>query len=139
MEVPFDGPAELGCPDPPGLPAQLKDRKSYLNVKNIFVGNLDFAATESSVRSLFERYGTVDRVNLVTDRDTGRSRGFAFVEMSDSNQAEQAIAGLNGFNLEGRALNVNEARPKTSGGGGGGRPGGGGGGGFGRQRREPRW
>jgi RNA recognition motif-containing protein len=109
-----------------------------MTLKNIFVGNLDFAATESSVRLLFERYGTVDRVNLVTDRDTGRSRGFAFVEMSDSNQAEQAIAGLNGFNLEGRALNVNEARPKTSGGGGGGRPGGGGGG-FGRQRREPRW
>jgi RNA recognition motif-containing protein len=99
-------------------------------VKNIFVGNLDFAATDSSVRALFERYGAVDRVNLVTDRDTGRSRGFAFVEMS-----------LNGANFEGRALNVNEARPKTSaGGGGGGRPsGGGGGGGFGRQRREPRW
>jgi RNA recognition motif-containing protein len=110
-------------------------------VKNIFVGNLDFAATDSSVRALFERYGAVDRVNLVTDRDTGRSRGFAFVEMSDSDQADQAIAGLNGANFEGRALNVNEARPKTSaGGGGGGRPsGGGGGGGFGRQRREPRW
>jgi RNA recognition motif-containing protein len=110
-------------------------------VKNIFVGNLDFAATDSSVRALFERYGAVDRVNLVTDRDTGRSRGFAFVEMSDSDQADQAIAGLNGANFEGRALKVNEARPKTSaGGGGGGRPsGGGGGGGFGRQRREPRW
>src|SRR5215831_5838032 len=63
-------------------------------------------------RTIFEQYGTVDRVNLVTDRDTGRSRGFAFVEMSDSHQADQAIAGLNGANFEGRALNVNEARPK---------------------------
>jgi len=104
-------------------------------MKNIFVGNLDFAATESSVRSLFEPYGKVDRVNLVTDRDTGRSRGFAFVEMSDSAQADQAITALNGTNLDGRALNVNEARPKPEGGRGG----------FshssqgGRQRREPRW
>jgi RNA recognition motif-containing protein len=110
-------------------------------LKNIFVGNLDFSATDSTVRSLFERYGTVDRVNLVTDRDTGRARGFGFVEMSDSAQADQAIAALNGYNLEGRALNVNEARPKTTGGGGGGggNRGGGSGGGFGRQRREPRW
>ena len=104
-------------------------------MKSIFVGNLDFTATDSSVRSLFERYGAVDRVNLVTDRDTGRSRGFGFVEMSDSDQADQAIAGLNGFNFEGRALNVNEARPKSPKSGGG-RPNGGG---FGRQRREPRW
>jgi RNA recognition motif-containing protein len=117
------------------LPAHLKDRKSR-ELKNIFVGNLDFAATDSSVRAMFERYGTVDRVNLVTDRDTGRSRGFAFVEMSNENEANNAIAGLNGANFEGRALNVNEARPKVQGGGGGGR---GNGGGFGRQRREPRW
>ena len=102
-------------------------------MKNIFVGNLDFAATDSSVRSMFEQYGTVDRVNLVTDRDTGRSRGFAFVEMSQTEEADRAIAGLNGTNFEGRALNVNEARPKTSGGGGGN------GGGYTRQRREPRW
>ena len=67
-------------------------------MKNIFVGNLDFNATEASIRSLFERYGTVDRVNVVTDRDTGRSRGFAFVEMSDTAQADQAISALNGFN-----------------------------------------
>lgn len=118
------------------LPALLKDRKE-LRVKNIFVGNLDFAATDSSVRAIFERYGTVDRVNLVTDRDTGRSRGFAFVEMSNTDEADRAIAGLNGTDFEGRALNVNEARPKVQGGGGGGR--GNGGGGFGRQRREPRW
>ena len=110
-------------------------------MRNIFVGNLDFSATESSIRSLFEQYGTVDRVNLVTDRDTGRSRGFAFVEMADSAEADRAIAALNGADVNGRALNVNEARPKTGGGGGRG-PGGGGrgpGGGGPRQRREPRW
>jgi RNA recognition motif-containing protein len=105
-------------------------------LKNIFVGNLDFAATESSLRSLFEPFGQVDRVNLVTDRDTGRSRGFAFVEMADSAQADQAIAALNGTNLDGRALNINEARPKTEGGRG---PSRGPQGGGGRQRREPRW
>ena len=118
-------------------------------MKNIFVGNLDFAATESSVRSLFEPYGAVERVNVVTDRDTGRSRGFAFVEMSDASQADQAIAALNGATLEGRTLNVNEARPKPQGGGGRGFGGGGGGGGYrsgggsggggGNRRREPRW
>ena len=84
-------------------------------MKNIFVGNLDFSATESAIRSLFEPYGAVDRVNLVTDRDTGRSRGFAFVEMNNSSQADQAITALNGTELGGRALNVNEARPKPSG------------------------
>jgi cold-inducible RNA-binding protein len=110
-------------------------------MKNIFVGNLDFGATDSSIRALFEPYGTVERVNVVTDRDTGRSRGFAFVEMSDSAQADQAINALNGANLDGRALNVNEARPKPQGGGGGfsrgggggnSRGGGGGGGGYSR-------
>jgi len=85
---------------------------------------------------MFEQYGTVDRINLVTDRDTGRSRGFAFVEMSNTEEADRAIAGLNGADLGGRALNVNEARPKGQGGGGGGR----GNSGFGgRQRRESRW
>ena len=113
-------------------------------MKNIFVGNLDFAATESSIRSLFEQYGNVERVNLVTDRDTGRSRGFAFVEMTDTAEADRAIAALNGAEVNGRALNVNEARPKSDsgrGGGGGFRSGprGGGGGGGPRQRREPRW
>jgi len=89
---------------------------------------------------MFERYGTVDRVNLVTDRDTGRSRGFAFVEMSNTEEADRAIAGLNGTDFEGRALNVNEARPKgQSGGGSGYGAARGNGGGFGRQRREPRW
>jgi cold-inducible RNA-binding protein len=107
-------------------------------VKNIFVGNLDFGASEDSVRQLFESYGAVDRVNLVRDRDTGQPRGFAFVEMADGEEAERAIAGLNGAMVGGRAINVNEARPKPS----GGRPGGFGrkqGGGPSRQRREPRW
>ena len=112
-------------------------------MKNIFVGNLDFAATESSIRSLFEPFGSVDRVNVVTDRETGRSRGFAFVEMTDAAEADRAIAALNGHELDGRALNVNEARPKPQGGGGGGRGFGGGGrpgGGGGRPpRRDPRW
>jgi cold-inducible RNA-binding protein len=112
-------------------------------VKNIFVGNLDFAATESAVRSLFEAHGKVDRVSMVADRETGRPRGFAFVEMTDAGEADRAIAALNGHELDGRALNVNEARPKGEGGrggsGGGSRREGGGGGGGPRQRREPRW
>jgi RNA recognition motif-containing protein len=110
-------------------------------MKNIFVGNLDFGATESSIRSLFEPYGAVDRVNLITDRDTGRSRGFAFVEMPDAAEADRAIAALNGTNMNGRALNINEARPKTerTGGGGGGFSRGGRSSSGPRQRREPRW
>jgi cold-inducible RNA-binding protein len=85
-------------------------------MKKVFVGNLDFGTTEESIRTAFEAYGAVERVSLMTDRDTGRSRGFAFVEMTDSNEADQAITALNGTNLEGRAINVNEARPKTEGG-----------------------
>jgi cold-inducible RNA-binding protein len=112
-------------------------------MKNIFVGNLNFSATESSIRSLFEPYGNVERVNVVTDRDTGRSRGFAFVEMTDAAEADRAIAGLNGTDLDGRTLNINEARPKQEGGGGRGFGSGSrssrGGGGAPRQRREPRW
>ena len=111
-------------------------------MKKIFVGNLDFGATEESVRALFEPYGTVDSVSVITDRDTGRSRGFAFVEMADGAQADAAINALNGSNFGGRTLNINEARPKVDRpgggfGGGGGRPGGGGHGGP--RRREPRW
>ena len=113
-------------------------------MKNIFVGNLDYNATEESVRSLFERYGAVTSARIMTDRETGRSRGFAFVEMENETEADQAISALNGYKLDGRALNVNEARPKPDrggfGGGGGGRPGGGGGGRpHGGGRREPRW
>jgi RNA recognition motif-containing protein len=99
-------------------------------MKNIFVGNLSFGATEDSVRSLFEAYGAVERVSLITDRDTGQARGFGFVEMNNNAEADRAIAELNGRDFGGRALNVNEARPKGdsgSGGGGGyrGRSGGG--------------
>ncbi|HTC34581.1 MAG TPA: hypothetical protein VK724_14470 [Bryobacteraceae bacterium] len=106
-------------------------------MKNIFVGNLNFGATEDAVRALFEAYGTVERVSIVTDRDTGQPRGFGFVEMSANADADRAIAELNGRELDGRALNVNEARPKTErsfgGGGGGGRRSGGGGGGGNRR------
>ena len=88
-------------------------------MKNIFVGNLSFGTTEDVIRSLFEAYGTVDRVNLVTDRETGRARGFGFVEMTNDSEGDKAIAALNGREVDGRALNVNEARPKESRGGGG--------------------
>ena len=103
-------------------------------MKNIFVGNLSFGATEDSVRSLFEAYGAVERVSIITDRDTGQARGFGFVEMSSNSDADRAIAELNGRELDGRALNVNEARPKAERGGFGG----GGGGGRGRGRGN-RW
>jgi RNA recognition motif-containing protein len=95
-------------------------------VKNIYVGNLSFEASEESVRALFEAYGTVGRVNIVTDRDTGQPRGFGFVEMANDGEGEKAIAAVNGTELGGRALNVNEARPKAERSGGGG--------GFGRKR-----
>jgi RNA recognition motif-containing protein len=102
-------------------------------MKNIFVGNLSFGTTEATLRSMFDSYGTVDRVNIVTDRDSGQARGFAFVEMSVDAEGNAAISGLNGRDLDGRALNVNEARPKTErGSGGGGNRGGGG-------RNKSRW
>ena len=105
-------------------------------MKNIFVGNLSFGSTEDTIRTLFEAYGTVDRVSVVTDRDTGRARGFGFVEMSVDEEADRAIAALNGRDLDGRTLNINEARPKEDRGGGGGFRGNrSGGGGGGRQRR----
>jgi RNA recognition motif-containing protein len=90
-------------------------------MKNIYVGNLDYQSTEDELRSAFEVYGRVSRVNIVTDRDTGQKRGFAFVEMDDDSEGEKAIAGLSGATLGGRALMVNEARPKRerTGGGGG--------------------
>ncbi|MGA8153414.1 MAG: RNA-binding protein [Terriglobales bacterium] len=111
-------------------------------MKNIFVGNLDFNTSEDELRTLFGTYGQVDRVSIMTDRDTGRSRGFGFVEMTSAEDGEKAIAALNGSQLGGRTLNVNEARPKVErgggGGGGGGRDRGGrgghGGGGGGRNR-----
>ena len=81
-------------------------------MKNIFVGNLSFGATEDAVRSLFAAYGSVDRVNIVTDRDTGQPKGFGFVEMSTDEEAKTAIDTLNGKELSGRAVNVSEARPR---------------------------
>lgn len=118
-------------------------------MKNLYVGNLPHSTTEADLRSAFAVYGQVDSVNIITDRDTGRARGFAFVEMGDSDGAEKAIAALNGSDMGGRAIQVNEARPKTERPRGGGRPGfgfgrsGGGGGRDGRkgprQHREPRW
>ena len=92
-------------------------------MKNIFVGNLSFNTVEDELRQLFQTYGQVDRVSILTDRETGRSRGFAFVEMANSEEGEKAIAALNGTDVGGRTINVNEARPKAD------RPGGGGGGG----------
>lgn len=110
-------------------------------MKNIFVGNLSFSATEDSIRQLFAQYGNVDRVSIVTDRDSGQPRGFGFVEMGNDAEGDQAINALNGYDLGGRALNVNEARPKEQrgGGGGGGGRGGYGGGGGGRGGQSNRW
>jgi RNA recognition motif-containing protein len=100
---------------------------------NIFVGNLSYQTTQDELQAAFSAYGTVERVSIVTDRDSGQPRGFAFVEMTDGTEAQNAISQLNGTEMHGRALNVNEARPKPSGGGGfGGSRGGGGGGGRGR-------
>jgi cold-inducible RNA-binding protein len=98
---------------------------------NIYVGNLAFSVTESDLRNAFEQYGAVANVNIIMDRETGRSRGFAFVEMNDAGAAQAAIQALNLSSLNDRKITVNEARPKPArsggGGGGGGRDGGGGG------------
>lgn len=95
----------------------------------IYVGNLDYHTDESTLRDAFSEFGEVTDVHIVTDRETGRSRGFAFVEMPDDNQANEAIEAFNGKDFEGRSLTVNVARPRTGGGGGGGGGGRGGGGG----------
>ena len=124
-------------------------------MKNLFVANLRFRTTESELTALFKGFGQVTRVHVAMDRETGRARGFAFVEMPNDEEAAKAIAGLNGKEVGGRALKVNEARPKTDRPGGGSGPrGSGGGGGAGRrgggfsnedyreaprQPREPRW
>src|ERR1700751_5355708 len=97
---------------------------------NIFVGNLNYSTTQDDLHATFAQFGNVERVNVVTDRDSGQPRGFAFVEMTDANEAQNAITQLNGAELHGRAMNVNEARPKPTGGGGGGR------GGFGGPRKS---
>ena len=105
-------------------------------MKNIFVGNLSFNASEDALRSMFEQYGTVDRVSIVTDRDTGRAKGFGFVEMSGDAEGDRAINSLNGKDLDGRNLTVNEARPKEDRGSGGGAYRGNSGGGS---RQNNRW
>ncbi len=101
--------------------------------KRLYVGNIPFSATEEELRATFERHGTVSSVNVITDRETGRPRGFAFVEMDDASAADDAIRALDGSDLGGRSLRVNEAQERRGGGGGGGgggfRRGGGGGGG----------
>jgi RNA recognition motif-containing protein len=117
-------------------------------MKNLFVGNMSFQTTEGELTALFEAYGQVTRVHVATDRETGRVRGFAFVEMPNDEEAAKAVAGLNGKEVGGRALKVNEARPKTD------RPPARGGYGAGRRQggfstedyressrkpREPRW
>jgi|ERR1019366_5360416 RNA recognition motif-containing protein len=137
-------------------PALGGSEKEY-PLKNIYVGNVSFRTTEQDIEALFAAYGQVERVQIVKDRETGQSRGFAFVEMPGDAEADKAIAGLNGADLGGRTLTVNEARPREArtggggfggGGGGGGNRYGGGGGGGGRQggggggggrSREPRW
>ena len=109
-------------------------------MKNIFVGNLSFHTTEADLRTAFEPYGAVSRISIMTDRDTGRSRGFGFVEMEDDAQGDAAINALNGSEVDGRALNVNVARPRPERSGNGGGPRGGRGfGGGGGGRRENRW
>jgi cold-inducible RNA-binding protein len=115
-------------------------------MKNLYVGNLPHSTSEAELRNVFEAHGAVEKVSLVTDRETGRSRGFAFVEMTNASEADKAIAALNGTDLGGRPLTINEARPKSDRPRSGGRRFGSGGGrgrddyrGHARQPREPRW
>ena len=106
-------------------------------MKKIFVGNFSFSMTESELRSLFEQHGRIESATVATDRDTGRSRGFGFVSMPNDEEAEKAMAALNGKDVGGRALTVNEARPQTQ--RSGFREGGRGGDRQSRQNRGPRW
>src|ERR1700736_924790 len=106
--------------------------------KKLYVGNLGYGITDSDLLKMFEAYGTVESAQIIMDRDTGRSKGFGFVEMKTDQEAQAAITALNGQDSGGRALTVNEAKPRTEGGGGrggfgGGRGGSGGGGGGGRR------
>jgi RNA recognition motif-containing protein len=96
--------------------------------KKLYVGNLSYGVSSSDLQKMFEEYGTVESAQVITDRDTGRSKGFGFVEMGSDQEAQAAIAALSGKEMDGRALTVNEARPKEGGGGGRGGYGGGGGG-----------
>ena len=103
--------------------------------KKLYVGNLAFATTNADIEQFFAEVGTCTSASVITDRATGRSRGFGFVEMSSDSEAEKAIAELNGRELQGRKLNVSEARERTGGGGGGGGDRPRGGGGYGRRDR----
>lgn len=109
--------------------------------RRLYVGNLPYSTTDEDLTALFGRAGAVDNVRVMRDQATGRARGFAFVEMASDDEAQKAIDEFNQYQLDGRALVVNEARPKPAGdfGGGGGGRGGYGGGGAGGGRREPRW
>ena len=100
--------------------------------KKLYVGNLSYGVTDSDLSTMFSAHGNVQSAQVIMDRDTGRSKGFGFVEMSTDQEAQAAIAGLNGQDSGGRALTVNEARPRAEGGGGG--RSGGGGGGYGGRR-----
>jgi RNA recognition motif-containing protein len=102
--------------------------------RRLYVGNLPYSISNSELQQIFEPHGTVTSAQVIMDRDTGRSKGFGFIEMGTDAEAQKAIQALNGAEVEGRALTVNEARPKAEGGGGGGGRGYGGGGGGGRGR-----
>lgn len=102
--------------------------------KKLYVGNLAYSVTDSTLEQMFAAHGNVQSAQVIMDRDTGRSKGFGFVEMSSDQEAQAAIAAMNGQQVEGRSLTVNEARPREDRGGGGGR-GGHGGGGYGRRDR----
>jgi RNA recognition motif-containing protein len=108
-------------------------------MKKIYVGNLSFGTTEAELKGMFEAHGPVQAVNVITEQGTGRPRGFAFVEMTNDGDAEKAIAVLNGKDVGGRPLTVNEARPQRERGERKGGPGGGDHGGHARKPREPRW
>jgi cold-inducible RNA-binding protein len=116
-------------------PAWFKSTIERNQMTNIFVGNLSYQTTEQELEAAFANYGTVERASVVRDRETGQPRGFAFIEMTNKSEAIKAIQGLDGQEMNGRAIKVNEARPKEDRGNGGGNRGGSG---FGR-RREPRW
>src|SRR3954470_5055619 len=109
----------MGGTSPPFLVSGPAGPQRFTTVaKNLYVGNMSFSTTEDQLREVFSQYGTVTKVQLIMDRETGRPRGFAFVEMSDGGDA--AIQALNGSQLDGRSLTVNEAKPREGGGGGGG-------------------
>jgi len=117
------------------VPQALVPRSAFLNAKenfyDIYVGNLSYSTTEDELRQLFAEFGSVDSAKLIMDRDSGQSKGFGFIEMSDNSGGQQAIEGLNGRDINGRALTVNKAKPREE------RPRGGGGGrgGYGRGNR----